>query len=50
MTYMLASQIRKTTENVLYGRSVFLVAAVTIGAIAMLSGVSVFDFDKNDIV
>ena len=50
MTYMFASQIRKTTENVLYGRSVFLVAAVTIGAIAMLSGVSVFDFDRNDIV
>ena len=50
MTYMFASQIRKTTENVLYGRSVFLVAAVTIGAIAMLSGVSVFDFDKNDVV
>ena len=50
MTYMFASQIRKTTENVLYGRSVFLVAAMTIGAIAMLSGVSVFDFDKNDVV
>tara|TARA_X000000368_G_scaffold5747_1_gene4422 strand:- start:867 stop:1724 length:858 start_codon:yes stop_codon:yes gene_type:complete len=50
MTYMFASQIRKTTENVLYGRSVFLVAAVTIGAIAMLSGVSVFDFDRNDVV
>ena len=50
MTYMLASQIRKTTENVLYGRSVFLVAAVTIGAVAMLSGVSVFDFDRSDVV
>ena len=50
MTYMFASQIRKTTENVLYGRSVFLVAAVTIGAIAMLSGVSVFDFDRSDVV
>ena len=25
-------------------------AAVTIGAIAMLSGVSVFDFDRNDVV
>ena len=50
MTYMFASQIRKTTENVLYGRSVFLVAAVTIGAVAILSGVSVFDFDKNDVV
>ena len=50
MTYMFESQIRKTTENVLYGRSVFLVAAVTIGAIAMLSGVSVFDFDRNDVV
>ena len=50
MTYMFASQIRKTTENVLYGRSVFLVAAMTIGAVAMLSGVSVFDFDKNDVV
>jgi drug/metabolite transporter (DMT)-like permease len=50
MTYMFASEIRKTTENVLYGRSVFLVAAVTIGVVAILSGVSVFNFDKNDVV
>ena len=50
VTYMFASQIRKTTENVLYGRSVFLVAAITIGAIAVLSSVSVFNFSKDDII
>ena len=50
MTYMFASEIRKDTENVLYGRSVFFVAAVTVWAITILSGVSIFSFNKNDIV
>ena len=50
MTYTFASEIRKDTENVLYGRSVFFIAAVTICAIAILSGVSIFSFSKNDIV
>ncbi len=50
MTYMFASEIRKDTENVLYGRSVFFIAAVTICVIAILSGVSIFSFSKNDIV
>ena len=50
MTYMFASEIRRDTDNTLYGRSVFLVAAITIGLIALFSGVSIFDFEKNDVV
>tara|TARA_Y100000768_G_scaffold324908_2_gene261737 strand:- start:465 stop:1322 length:858 start_codon:yes stop_codon:yes gene_type:complete len=50
MTYMFASEIRKDTENILYGRSVFFIAAMTICVIAMLNGVSIFSFNKTDIV
>ena len=35
MTYMFASKIREDTENILYGRSVFFVAAVTIWIVTM---------------
>ena len=50
MTYMFASKIRKDTENILYGRSVFFVAAVTIFLVTMLSGGSIFSFSKGDII
>ena len=50
MTYMFASKIRKDTENILYGRSVFFVAAVTILLVTILSGDSIFSFNKGDIV
>ena len=50
MTYMFASEIRKDTENILYGRAVFFIAAMTICVIAMLNGVSIFSFNKTDIV
>ena len=50
MTYMFASKIRKDTENILYGRSVFFVAAVTILLVTILSGGSIFSFNKGDIV
>ena len=50
MTYMFASKIRKDTENILYGRSVFFVAAVTIWLVTILSGGSIFSFNKSDIV
>ena len=50
MTYMFASKIRKNTENILYGRSVFFVAAVTIFLVTMLSGGSIFSFSKGDII
>jgi len=48
-TYMFASQIRKKTDNVLYGRSVFLFAAITVGFIAFFSGESLFEFRSGDI-
>ena len=50
MTYMFASKIRKNTENILYGRSVFFVAAVTILLVTILSGGSIFSFNRGDIV
>ena len=49
MTYMFASRIRKDTENILYGRSVFFVAAVTIWIVTILSGGSIFSFNRSDI-
>ena len=49
MTYMFASKIRKDTENILYGRSVFFVAAVTILVVTIISGGSIFSFNKSDI-
>lgn len=49
MTYMFASKIREDTENILYGRSVFFVAAVTIWIVTILSGGSIFAFSRDDI-
>ena len=49
MTYMFASRIRKDTENILYGRSVFFVAAITIWIVTILSGGSIFSFNRSDI-
>ena len=49
MTYMFASKIREDTENVLYGRSVFFVAAITILIVTIISEVSIFSFNKSDI-
>ena len=48
MTYIFASKIRKDTENILYGRSVFFVAAVTILVVTIISGGSIFSFNKSD--
>ena len=49
MTYIFASKIRKDTENILYGRSVFFVAAITILIVTIISEVSIFSFNKSDI-
>ena len=49
MTYMFASKIREDTENLLYGRSVFFVAAVTIWIVTILSGGSILSFNRSDI-
>ena len=50
LTYVFASEIRKNTGNILYGRSVFFIAALTIFVITILNGVSIFSFSKNDVV
>jgi len=46
ITYIFASKIRKDTDTAVYGRHVFFIAATTIGVIALLSGDSLFDFNK----
>tara|TARA_B100000214_G_C23964696_1_gene627098 strand:- start:513 stop:1367 length:855 start_codon:yes stop_codon:yes gene_type:complete len=49
ITYMFASDIRKKTENIVYGRSVFFFAAITIALIAFFSDVSLVAFTKKDV-
>ena len=44
ITYIFASEIRKNTKNVIYGRSLFLVAAITIAIVAALFRVPLFIF------
>ena len=50
LSYVFSSKIREETENLVYGRSLFLVAAVTIGIIAFFMGDSLFEFQKEHIV
>jgi drug/metabolite transporter (DMT)-like permease len=49
VTYMFASQVRESTDNSIYGRSVFLVAAITIAVIVFFSGGSLLSFEKVDV-
>ena len=44
ITYIFASKIRKNTSNVIYGRSLFLVAALTIALVAIIFAVPLLDF------
>ena len=44
ITYIFASKIRKNTSNVIYGRSLFLVAALTIAFVAIIFAVPLFGF------
>ena len=50
ITFTTAAEIRKETDNVAYGRTLFFIAAITIGLIAIISGVSLLDFQKSHIV
>ena len=50
LSYIFSSKIREETGTVVYGRSLFLVAAVTIGIIAFFMGDSLFEFQKEHIV
>ena len=49
LTYVFASKIRQETDNVSYGRTLFLIAAVTIGVIALAYGDSLFSFKKEHV-
>ena len=49
ITYVFASKIRTKTTALSYGRSVFIIAALTIGIIAIISGNSLFDFEITTI-
>ena len=44
ITYVFASKIRKNTGNVIYGRSLFLVAALTVALVAIIFAVPLFGF------
>ena len=50
LSYVFSSKIREETENLVYGRSLFLVAAVTIGVVSVFMGDSLFEFQKEHIV
>ena len=50
ITFATAAEIRKNTDNIVYGRSLFLVASITIGIVAILLGNSLFTFEKHHII
>jgi len=47
ITYVFASKIREETENVVYGRSLFLAASLCIGMVGLLFGDSLFRFTTD---
>ena len=50
LSYLFSAKIREETRNTVYGRSLFFVAAVTIGIVAVFMGDSLVDFQKEHIV
>ena len=50
LNYVFSSKIREETGNTVYGRSLFFVAAVTIGILAFFRGDSLFEFQKEHVV
>jgi len=50
LSYIFSAKIREKTRNTVYGRSLFFVAAVTIGILAIFRGDSLFEFQKEHIV
>jgi drug/metabolite transporter (DMT)-like permease len=49
ITFVLAEEIRQETDNVVYGRSLFFVASITVLFIATTMGDSVLNFKPGDI-
>jgi drug/metabolite transporter (DMT)-like permease len=49
MTFVLAEEIRQETNSVVYGRSLFFVAAITVLFIAATAGDSILNFKPSDI-
>jgi drug/metabolite transporter (DMT)-like permease len=49
ITFVLAEEIRQETDNVVYGRSLFFVASITVLLIATTAGDSILDFNIVDI-
>ena len=49
ITFVLAEEIRQETDNVVYGRSLFFVASITVLLIATTMGDSVLNFKPGDI-
>jgi len=50
ITFSTAAEIRKDTDNIVYGRSLFFVASITIGLIAVFLGDSLFTFKQHHII
>jgi len=49
ITFVLAEEIRQETANVVYGRSLFFVASITVLFIAAMAGDSILNFKPGDI-
>ena len=49
ITFVLAEEIRQETANVVYGRSLFFVASITVLFIAATAGDSILNFKPGDI-
>lgn len=49
LTYVFASKIRQNTDNTIYGRTLFFIAAITIGLIALANGDGLLSFKKEHV-
>ena len=49
ITFVLAEEIRQETNSIVYGRSLFFVASITVLLIATMAGDSVLKFNPSDI-
>ena len=50
ITFVLAGQIRQETDSIVYGRSLFFVASITVFLISIVAGDSIMDFKEKDIL
>ena len=49
ITFIIAAKIRENTDNIVYGRSLFFVASITIAIISIFTNSSLFSFEKQHI-